>query len=467
MKKILAGLVGFILILGLACACSAEELAMPKLSFGGDIRIRGQVLANNTDLSSRSEDHEQYYRERTRLWLKGEFEEGFTAYIRLTAEPRWGHPDTAYNDSNPDADNPEWYNHIIIDNSYIEAKNLLGSPISLKIGRQDMGYGEGFLIYDGTNNSYIDDFDDGSRTTYFDAIKLTGVFGDTSADLFTAKVNEGVFNTQDDEDLYGLYITNKSLKDRTIEVYGLERDRRNDPDSLIADETKDRTIAVGARSTGKVIENLSYAVELTKEFGKYNMKGVAAADEQDRNAWGGLASLTYAMTQVPTQPSIKLAAYYTSGDKDNNDDKNQGWDCFYSEFPKYGYGDMLANISKASMKNGNPDEGIWSNDMIYEVDLKVNPLPKMTTSLGFLYLMANTTPTSADASKVRGRCPQAKLEYQFTKAVSANLLGQYFLPGDYYKDVTVDGTKEVPATEEYKFGKDKAFFGRAEMTISF
>jgi hypothetical protein len=460
MKKILAGLVGFILILGLAGACSAaEELAMPKLSFGGDIRIRGQVTANNHDLSSRSGeyDNEQYYRERTRLWVKGEFEEGFTAYIRLTAEPRWGHADTVYNDS---SNNAEWYNHVIIDNSYIEGKNLWGSPISLKIGRQDMGYGEGFLIYDGTNDSYIGDitnigdFDDGSRTTYFDAIKLTGVFGDTSADLFTAKVNEGVFNTQDDEDLYGLYITNKSLKDRTIEVYGLERDRRFNPDNpTIADWSKDRTIAVGARSTGKVIENLTYAVELAHEFGKAYM-GLEAEDEQDRNAWGGLASLTYAMAQVPTQPSIKLAAYYTSGDKNGTEDKNEGWDCFYSEFPKYGYGDMLANISKnAEYRTG--DEGIWSNDMIYEVDLKANPLPKMTTSLGYLYLMANTTP-NADASKVRGRCPQAKLEYQFTKAVSANLVGQYFLPGDYYKDVT-DGD----------FGTDKAFFGRAEMTISF
>jgi len=335
-----------------------------------------------------------------------------------------------------------------------------------------MAYGEGFLIFDGTDETdyaYTNySIGDGSRTTYFDAIKLTGVFGDTSADLFTAKVNEGVYANQDDEDVYGLYITNKTLKDYTLEVYGLQRERRSKEGDEIP--IQNSTTAVGARSTGKVIENLTYAVELTKEFGKVNKADVAGippilgiSEDMDRDAWGGLASLTFAMPQVPTQPSLKVGAYYTSGDKNGTDDKYEGWDCFYSEFPKYGYGDLLSTISKNAIKTGSGDEGFWSNHTIYEVDLKTTPIPKMTTSLGFLYLMANTTPTSS-TSKVRGRCPQAKLEYQFTQAVSGHLLGQYFLPGDYYKDATA-------ATAAYTggniMGTDKAFFGRAEMMIKF
>lgn len=439
MKKILTGLLSFIFILGLAGVCSAEEAVAPKLSFGGDIRIRGQILDNNKDLNSKVYDNEQYFRHRTRLWLKGELEEGYTAYVRLAIEPRWGHQDTAYTDatmdtSTPPKSAPEWTNHLIIDNSYIEAKNFLGTPVTLKLGRQDLSYGEGFLINEGTAV-------DGTRTYYFDAIKLSAAFGDTSADLFTAKVDEGAFSSQpqDDEDLYGLYITNKSLKDHTIEVYGLQREQRS-IGTVVSPLKQNSTTAIGARSTGKVIENLSYAVELAKEFGKYDK----AVTDQDRNAIGGLANLTYAMPQAPTQPSIKLGAYYTSGNKTGTKDKNEGWDCFYSEFSKYGYGDILSNISKNVAK----EEGVWTNHMIYELDIKTTPLPKMTTSLGFLYVMANTTPT-ADTSKIRGRCPQAKLEYQFTQAVSGHVLGQYFLPGDYYA------------------GDDKAFFGRAEMAIKF
>jgi len=449
MKKILTGLLSFIFILGLAGICSAEETVAPKLSFGGDIRIRGQFLANNTDLSSRADlndDKEQYFRHRTRLWIKGELEEGYTAYVRLAVEPRWGHPDYAYNDSLPDATKPEWTNHLIIDNSYIEAKNFLGTPVTLKIGRQDMSYGEGFLILEGTPA-------DGSRTIYFDAIKLSGGFGDTSADLFTAKIDEGAYNNQDDEDLYGLYITNKSLKDQTIEVYGLQREQRSI--GTVAKPLKhNSTTAIGVRATGKAIENLSYAVELAKEFGKYDKAGA----DMDRKATGGLANLTYAMPQVPTQPSVKLGAYYTSGDKSGTEDKYEAWDGFYSEFPKYGYGDILANLTKID-----GDEGTWTNHMIYELDVKATPLPKMTTSLGFLYLMANTTPT-AGTSKIRGRCPQAKLEYQFTKAVSGHLVGQYFLPGDYYNGLIPYGKT---AADHLSDDVDKAFFGRAEMNIKF
>lgn len=486
MKKILSGLLGFIFILGLAGVGSAEEAAapvLPKVSIGGDIRLRGEITKNNSDFDGVKYDNTQYFRNRTRLWVKGEVEDGYTAYVRLAIEPRWGRPDTVYNDASRDTTDPakiksvpESNNHLILDNAYIEAKDFAGTPLTLKVGRQDMMYGEGFLIADGTDfGGGILNTGDGSRTAYFDAIKLSSVFSDTSVDLFTAKINENQYKAQDDEDLYGLYITNKSLKDRTIEVYGLHRAQRTqyaeDPLNPTLPPTagtvlpkKNQTTAIGVRSTGKVIENLSYGVELVKEFGKYEAgiasppAATAGKTEVDRDAMGGLAHLTYAMPEVPAQPSIKVAAYYTSGD-DADTDENESWDGFYSEFPKYGYADVLPGMAKIDADN----EGIWSNHMIYEVDIKAKPIPKLTTSLGYLYMMANEQDVKqADGKiynaegKVRGRCPQARIDYQFTKAVSGFLAGQYFYPGDYYKPGDAKVNKD-----------DTAFFGRAEVMIKF
>ncbi|MEW5803662.1 MAG: alginate export family protein [bacterium] len=458
MKKILTGLLSFIFIIGLTGVCSAEDAAEKKLSYGGDIRIRGQVLTNNKDLFNDKYDDEQYYTHRTRLWVKGEFEEGYTAYVRLAIEPRWGHPDTAYNDSTTDSDGkaaPEIGNHLVIDNSYIEAKKFLGIPVTLKIGRQDMSYGEGFLVQDGTDGT---NFSDGSRTGYFDAIKLTSDFGIIGVDLFTAKADEGAYNNQDDEDLYGLYVTIKALKDHTFDVYGLRRDQKAyNYHKGLADSsiTKSYTNAIGVRATGIIVENLSYGAELVGEFGK-----IDKADGIDRAAMGGLAHLTYAMPQAPTQPSITLGVYYTSGDKEDTADKNEGWDGFYSDFPKYGYGDVLANMGKID-----PDEGVWANHTIYEVDIKATPLPNLTTSLGYLYLMASEQNDAR--SKVRGKCPQAKLEYRFTKAVSGRLIGQYFQAGDYYRGQLPYGKNDEAKNYLDAEANDDALWGRAELNIKF
>ncbi|MEW6378265.1 MAG: alginate export family protein [bacterium] len=469
MKKALIGLLSIVLITGLVSVCCAEEAAN-KVTYGGDIRIRGQVTKNIYDLNNtkagtagkrvNAYDNEQFYRHRTRLWIKGELEEGMTGYVRLAVEPRWGRPDYTYNDATVDAakkPKPEWTNHLIIDNSYIEAKKFLGSPLNLKIGRQDLTYGEGFLVYEGTPV-------DGSRTIYFDAVKLSLDLSVIGVDLFTAKPDEGQYNINDDEDLYGLYTTLKMVPGQAFDVYVLQRERRaykldQDFDATTPDiDVDSSTTAVGVRASGKIIENLTYAAEVTKEFGSVDWKGfdpTGAREEgdMDRDAIGGLATLTYAIP-VPTQPTIKLGAYYTSGDNENTDDY-EAWDGFYSEFPKYGYGDMLASLTKLDY-----DEGTWTNHRIYEADLKLTPISKMTANLGFLYLAANNVPDGV--SKKRGICPQARLEYQFTPAVTAHVLGQYFQTGNYYED---SGNHNVGPGN--KVSTDDAFFGRFEMSIKF
>jgi hypothetical protein len=56
----------------------------------------------------------------------------------------------------------------VVDNLFVEAKDLLNGKLDLKVGRQDFlnYFGEGFLIQDGTPG-------DGSRTYYFNAARAT------------------------------------------------------------------------------------------------------------------------------------------------------------------------------------------------------------------------------------------------------------------------------------------------------
>ncbi|MGA1874798.1 MAG: alginate export family protein [bacterium] len=409
MKKILIGLLSLVFLVSLTHVCRVEA-ALENISLGGDIRIRGQYAKNNNDLDDDTYDSEQIFRQRTRLWIKGDLAEGFTGYVRVAAEPRWGRPDYAYNtDPNAKQDN---LNMVIIDNAYIEAKDFLGMPVTLKIGRQDLTYGEGFLVFEGTPG-------DGSRTIYFDAIKLSSTFGDATIDLFTAKADEGEYTQPDDEDLYGLYYTNRGIENHTLEAYGLHKARHGQ---------EYNTTAVGIRSTGKIVENLSYGVEVAKQFGKAGED--AAGKDIDRDALGGLFHVTYGMPEVTCQPKVKLGFYYTSGDDDATDDKNKAWDGFYTDFPKFGYGDMLATISKKN--DPGSSNGVWSNHTIFELDVTANITPKMCANVGYLLLQASEDNAAGESG--RGSCPQVKFNYQFTENVSGHWLAMLFDPGEYYGD---------------------------------
>ena len=425
MKKILIGLLSLVFIVSLSHICIIEAATLNGLSIGGDIRIRGLATKNIRDFDddvitgtqNNKRDSAEFVRHRTRLWIKGEFEGGYTGYVRLTTEPWWGRFDFFYNDSSTP---PEVTNHIIIDNSYIVAPDFLGTPLTLKIGRQDMPYGEGFLILDGTPA-------DGSRTIYFDAVKFSGVFGDTSADLFLAKVDEQNLDDWDDEDLYGLYVTNKGIEGHKLEGYLLQRSQN---------ANNNTTNAIGVRATGKIVENLTYGVELCKQMGKV---AEGTANEVDRDALGGYVHFTYAMPEIGCKPNIKLGAYYTSGDDGTTNDY-EGWDNFYSEWPKYG--NILAYTG-----TGTPGE-TWTNYMIYELKVAAKPLDKMSASLAYLYAMLSEKNNAAD--DVLGSWPQAMVAYQFSDAVSGHLLGEYFMPDDFYGP-----------------NADEAYFTRFELNIKF
>lgn len=441
MKKTIISLLSLAFILGFSQVGRVWAAKMENLTIGGDIRLRGIVTENYRDFNDESEqlssdrDDAAYYDFRTRLWLKAELDTNVSGYVRLVADPWGGNPDTGPYTS-------AWTNDLIIDNSYIEIKSLFNSPLTLKFGRQDMFYGEGLLIADGTAA-------DGSRTGYFEAVKLSGVFGQTSVDLFAAKVTENNPDCADDEDLYGLYATNKNLADHTFEGYLLQRVVLGKGPSGPGLPNDSQTSVIGLRSTGKIVENLNYGAEVAKQFGVAGQD--AAGDDIDRDALGAYLHLTYAMPEISCKPSIKLGVTYTTGDDEETNDKNEGWDSFYANFPKYG--EILAGIDKYDPDAGGP----WTNMMIYELTIKAQPMEKMTTTLAYAYVAANEENDSEGTT--RGQYPKALIEYKFTDALSTHLLAEYFIPDDYYKN---PGTTAVFGDAE-----DEAFFGRFEMMLKF
>ncbi len=414
---------------------SVAELELGEVTVGGDFRVQGLATRNVTDLEDDiympedvDMDSSEFLRHRTRLWVDVDLWDDVKAYVRLAAEPTWGKPDKPDDRVNID-------NLIVIDNSYIQLSELFDTPISLRLGRQDLAYGEGFLVKEGTPA-------DESRTFYFDAIRITIDLGEnTTADIFAAKISEnwkqdvssGV--SRDDEDLYGVYLTNRSLEDHHIELYGLHREQEVTWWYLDFFKPTQNTTAIGARLSGKLIESLSYGAEYTQQFGKYNEDGTAPAwveEDADRDAWGWYGHASY-QPDLAWKPLIKLGCYMTSGDDQGTSGTYEQWDSFYSEWPKYSELYFYTNSDLFSYPNINTEEGTWGNMLIFKGKVSLEPVEDLTITSRTCIFRANEENGPGDG-KNRGINPQLLIEYKLTDNVFTHLLGEYFLPGDYYAE---------------------------------
>lgn len=449
------------------------QLQTDRIKIGGDIRLRGVSFHDVWDMGSAapglrdSNDSWDFYRFRNRLWFdvnlgESELAEEMRGYIRLVNEYHWGDSNdtiyyaNAYSSAMDGEVNSR--KQIEIDNAYIELKYIANTCVSLKIGRQDLVYGEGFLVLDGTPW-------DGSRTIGFDAIKFSLDFDHTVVDIFTAKLFENNRGLGDDENLFGVYATNKELLDgHTIEAYVLHQDNNGVRYTGHPVAGRGKVVpsfnvtAVGTRLSGKLTDNLKYAGEIAGQWGSNNSASHpigGTVEGSSDSAVGGYLNATYCMNDLALKPELTGGFTYLG----------EGWKSMYGDWPKYS--ELLIytiydGFDFFKPTNTDPTLGTWSNMMFPSVAVTVKPTAKMSASLGYRYLLSvkdrgdapNQIMFDSNGSRVDGdnigSLVQGMVKYQFTKNLSSHALIEYFNPGDYYPDYFND-----------------AYFARWELMLSF
>ena len=194
---------GLLLALLLLIPTMATAIEFDNVKFGGQIRFRGYTMDNWFDFSDNGnpisgyDDEWDMFRLKASLWTSVDVGDNITGYVKLTDQNYGENVATDFFDDNTT-------NHVFIDNAYIDAKNVLG-PISLKIGRQDLIYGTGFVILDGQSQF-------ASTSIYFDGVKASWDITDAAElDVFYMKdqENDRAEGAEDDITLSGLYLTAK------------------------------------------------------------------------------------------------------------------------------------------------------------------------------------------------------------------------------------------------------------------
>ncbi len=409
MKRLLSAL--FIVLCVATVSAQDQSKEKPKFTWGFDERIRDTFTDNMLDTDSAKDDEMNYMRFRTRLWAGYDLGNGVSVNGRLANEFR--------NYFKPDRDFT--LHELVVDQLYMEMKGTLTPKLTLKIGRQDMLFGEGFVMLDGNPL-------DGSRTIYFNAIRATYeipkgtldafVIANPSKDRFLPVLHDeytphqGLIEQQ--ERAAGVYLTRqiqKSLKGEFYHITKREQQRAAFPGSTIH--------TTGTRFSGQAKTLFRYSGELAMQSGTYG--------KQDRSGVGGYVE---ARKDLPFYPAASVMFNYTrlSGDNPATAD-NEGWDPVFSRWPKWSelYIYTLASESRAAY---------WTNlNMVSGgFNVKLNP----TTDLDFIYrYMKSIKPGPAKPlinpkGNSRGDMWLTKVNFRFNKYLTGHFLAELLKPGDFY-----------------------------------
>lgn len=374
-------------ILGLACAltCLAAWADLQNVTVGGEVRVRGnwwtspaspdsvtsrnpyfqppwtdsfravgtnplrflrwpaqpgrQAVFSPVDWSDAGPSTD-FVEQRTKLNLSADFTDHVNAFIELDSYDVWGtdfrsNYITGADASGATGDDVEIYQ------AYIEASEMWGTPLKLRVGRQELKFGSGWFV--GTNDAAAF-----ARGLSFDALRLTYATDLFSVDAVASKlVENGAVEEDGDVDFYTVYGSFLGIENHTIDAYWMMvRDARsiNDTNNTWPGEWLEDVVGVddydpttlhtvGLRGAG-LIGAFDYELEAAYQFGNADavsslfagsgLRSPYGTNGDDFDTWAANAMVGYTFKDMAWAPRPFLCAAYFGGE-DNRDVSVLDW----------------------------------------------------------------------------------------------------------------------------------------------
>lgn len=222
---------------------------------------------------------------------------------------------------------------------YFTLGNLDDFPLSLKVGRQELKYGDERLIG-------ASDWNNIGRA--FDAAKLRWQNEWLGVDFFTGMPvvpRDGQFDLPNNQDwLSGAYATVTKIPKTILDVYFLARNASRTAINFFSDPqfpqpTARDVYTVGGRLASKPGElaNWDYTVEGAYQFGDFAATATSARLTQDAFMFTALGGYTFA--DWCAKPRLGVEFDYASGDDNPNDGTHGTFDTLYPTPHKF-FGSM-------------------------------------------------------------------------------------------------------------------------------
>ncbi len=280
--------------------------------------------------------------------------------------------------ASPESDGP-----MELHQAYVTIGNHKEFPVSLKLGRQELSYGDERLVGAfGWNNI----------GRVFDGAKLRWQNSWFGVDAFVTRLvvpDDNSFNTSNDYEYFsGVYFNTKKIPKNWTEFYVLARNVGTGAANFDAPFTTPApyntsardiyTIGTRLRSATNEWGNFDYTVEAAGQFGDWKRPatGVRANERDAQRAFAVSGNFGYTFADAFGTPRIALEYNYATGDSDPNDGTHGTFDNLYPTNHKfYGYMDLAS----------------WQNLHNIRAIFQLKPHPRVSLSLeGHLFWLADT-----------------------------------------------------------------------------
>jgi hypothetical protein len=425
----------------LFCFAPNASADLDNLDIGGDVKVMGVYTENTVLFDDDSVDQDDFLRLEAHLWFQADLSDNVTAKISLEVdrdmetallEPS-GYLDVEVNDLG-----------VYLEEAWVQMAYMYDSAISMKLGRQFIELGDGFIVGDANPFFPIAMTQLGEwEVSPFDAINvwydgddwmLTGIF----AKVTEERTLDNMTNIGD-TDMYALYFSYNGWEDYVWDLYGLLVDMNGVPTMAalanqylglgLPNNLDANVYAIGTRFAGSPWDGWKFKVEGVYEFGKIDTIG----DEMDIKAWAVEAGLNYTWDSE-YQPMIGLTYVYKSGDDDGDSD----FETYLSLFENRTYGEIFETYARLG------------NLHVFNLYGGFNLSEDVAVSMKYYYFMADRNYNAKTKSVTNSTL---SVDSKFTEEVAAMFAAGLFMPEDAVEEV---------------FGEDDmAWFARAGVKVEF
>jgi len=329
---------------------------MTNLDLGGSIRLRYEVkegfgipgVAGSMDFRAHGADVSNDYLLSRIRFHAGISQSWWSAYVEgrsslAASDERFAYPNAPLvaGTSRRKGDGPE-SDALNLHQAYLYLGNP-SFPVSLKVGRQELNYGDERLVS-------VNPWNNIGRT--FDAVKARWQSPWISVDAFTGRIvipEDGRFDVDNDYEWFsGLYASTTEVPRHLVEGYFYAR---NASSQAIAAEPSPQetplpsardiyTVGFRLKSKPRELGPWDYSLQAAGQWGDFrDIRRGANSPRLDHRAWMAIIQGGYTFTNLWSTPRLGLEYSYASGDSNPNDNKHETFDTLFPTYHAY-YGYM-------------------------------------------------------------------------------------------------------------------------------
>jgi hypothetical protein len=408
--------------------------AVPAFAETQNIKVSGDIKAayvyqrdiDYTDNTGTAvNENQNFFIQQIGLNIEADLTDNVSTYIRLINEKDWG--------SDPEAATGNF--DILLDEAYVTLKEMLYAPLTVKIGRQNIWLGKGFVIGNSgawSEGNLAPTIREYSDMTAFDAVRATLDYDPWTVDLIYSKIDEDnnaiapLTTNYDDIDLYVANIGYDFTKyDAEAEGYYIYRHDR----SARIGRKSDEIHTLGLRGSLVPFESMNLWAEGAVQLGEDRTSSVTATSNE-RKAAAIDIGMDYTFADVKWTPKVGAEWIYLSGDKSGTS-KQEGWNMLYRG--KYdNYLSDFRNINKLTTQREDTNDTGMTNLQSIALFGEIAPMTDITMGARWTYLWHDQKLTATDTSKKLGWELDGKVCYDYTEDVQFSVTGGYLDPGKHY-----------------------------------